>query len=373
MGRLSFCWTAAIVVFLNCLPYVLPTNRYYGTYVTYGFGDTYINTNHAHRGPSHPHRKWNVECLDGEAVIGIGDLTDDFQKLVTVWCRFTFPYKPFLNGLYPYYPDCWALNFTFQWHCYSPKYHDASVNSFVTGFWDEEISFFVFRPFLDNAQPYKCCKTPQGYYIDYMSCYYMPTRDQYGEYYDSSMHMLVYCASGYVVTGLAKKMSVWTKDYHIEWIHCCRVGYGAVPDFKRLPSSGAYSYGSYANTSQPGRPTAAYADQYNMGNLGAQALKRGYAGGQAHGYDQSPYTSAGRSLGPADLSVNTVSRLGSSPGDEHDEEHEEHDTTTYKPAYPVEAEVFSGYDPDQHIGEEPGLELTHPDVYQKASDAFSAW
>lgn len=32
-----------------------------------------------------------------------------------------------------------------------------------------------------------------GYYIDYLSCYYVPTHDIYFEYYDSTFHNMVYC------------------------------------------------------------------------------------------------------------------------------------------------------------------------------------
>ncbi|GAU92306.1 hypothetical protein RvY_04402-1 [Ramazzottius varieornatus] len=215
--KLKTALVFATGIFVIAIPLVLTTNRYYGTYTVFGTGDTIINTFHAHGGLNHGKRRWNVECLDGEAVIGIGDLVDDFQKIVNVWCKFLFPYKPFANGVYPYYPDCFVKNYTFQFYCYSPKYHDNSVDSFVTGFWDDESQFFVNRKIVDDINAYKCCRTPRGYYVDYASCYYMPTRDQYGEYYDATNVMLIYCASGYAMTGIAKKISPFSMDYHIEW------------------------------------------------------------------------------------------------------------------------------------------------------------
>lgn len=123
-----------------------------------------------------------------------------FLNIFWVLCLSLTLYLPLLCTVHRL-TRCWVLNYTYQWHCYSPKYHDISVNSFVTGkpslprcarvaipytlsfpgFWDNEASFFVMRKVVDDQQSYKCCKTPQNYYIDYMSCYFMPTRDQYGK------------------------------------------------------------------------------------------------------------------------------------------------------------------------------------------------
>ena len=73
----------------------------------------------------------------------------------------------------------------------------------------------------------KCCRVPPAYYLDYTSCLYKPTRDQFWEYYDDIKH-LVFCPTGYVVTGIGKKINPWDTDYHIEWIQCCRVGFSMV-------------------------------------------------------------------------------------------------------------------------------------------------
>ena len=70
------------------------------------------------------------------------------------------PYKPPTNGIYPFYPkyvtvdlasrtsqyrifsiqqsilsfsSCYTKNFTTQFFCYSPKFHDATVDTFITG------------------------------------------------------------------------------------------------------------------------------------------------------------------------------------------------------------------------------------------------
>ncbi|OQV26052.1 hypothetical protein BV898_00182 [Hypsibius exemplaris] len=207
---------------------------YYRTYTPHGSGDNIINTLQAHGGPGpeSANRKWNVECLDGEAVIG-KDSFNDFTSLAQVWCKFMMPYKPPSNGIYPFYPNCFTKNFTTQFFCYTPRFHEASVDTFITGFYDNEFAFNVYREYVDDSAPYKCCKAPTGYYVDYSSCYYSLTHDQYWEYYDSpiqftSGYFIVYCASGYIMTGLAKKAHpMVTNEYHIEWIQCCRLGFGA--------------------------------------------------------------------------------------------------------------------------------------------------
>ncbi|OWA55348.1 hypothetical protein BV898_19732 [Hypsibius exemplaris] len=116
----------------------------------------------------------------------------------------------------------------------------------MTGFWDNEQNFFMSRPGIDNVNPIKCCKPPPGYYIDYTSCYYQPTHDQYWEFYDSLTHNLVVCASGFVVTGLAKKFGPIVRvnnnptEWHIDWLQCCRVGYSGqrtIDPARRLPSN----------------------------------------------------------------------------------------------------------------------------------------
>ena len=67
---------------------------------------------------------------------------------------------------------------------FKPHRYTVNVLCFrLAGFWDNELQFFVARRGLDDTNIYKCCKTPAGYYLDYTSCYYMPTHDQYWEYY----------------------------------------------------------------------------------------------------------------------------------------------------------------------------------------------
>jgi len=214
-----------IIFLLTFITIVYATNRYYGTYLSYGSGDTIIQTFHAHSGPSGAERKWHVECLDGEAAVGIQDWVNDFQKIEVLWCKFIFPYKPPTNGLYPFYPNCHIRNYTQQFFCFSPVAFKSTANTFLTGLWDNELQFFVGRRGLDDTNIYKCCKTPPGYYIDYSSCYYIPTHDQYWEYYDSIQHIVTYCASGYVVTGISKKFNPFDLEWHIEWLQCCRIGF----------------------------------------------------------------------------------------------------------------------------------------------------
>ncbi|GAU92303.1 hypothetical protein RvY_04400-2 [Ramazzottius varieornatus] len=185
------------------------------------------------------------------------------------------PYKPPTNGIYPFYPNCFTKNFTTQFFCYTPRFHDAAVDSFITAFFDNEFSFNLYRPFVDDSAPYKCCKAPTGYYIDYSSCYYMPTHDQFWEYYDSPIQLsggyfLVYCATGYVMTGLAKKAHPVTQEYHIEWIQCCRLGFGprekllavriALPRPPPVASSYSSSKEPIQSSYSGGVPNQAYAD-----------------------------------------------------------------------------------------------------------------
>lgn len=55
-----------------------------------------------------------------------------------------------------------------------------------------------------------------------------------------------------------------------------KVGFGAVPSFR--PPKQSYDYDYYANSSYPGKPTGAYATQYQGRNLGVQSMPRGYVG-----------------------------------------------------------------------------------------------
>ncbi|OQV20968.1 hypothetical protein BV898_05043 [Hypsibius exemplaris] len=241
---------------------VLATFGYYKMFTPYGTGDTIIQTWTGHKGPDYnqPQRKWIVECLDGEAVIGILDNGDDFTRMWYVWCKFMFPYKPPAQGRYPYYPSCHVRNYTTQYFCYHSAEHEKTVNTFVTGFYGKQWNFILNRQISDDMQPYKCCKTPHGYYLDYTACYYQPTHDQYWEYYDSPSYFVVYCATGYVMTGITRRVNPYTKpDYHIEWIQCCRLGFG-VPPLQPPPSNGSsYSLPYYNNIT-------AYNYQRSVGN-----------------------------------------------------------------------------------------------------------
>ncbi|OQV14927.1 hypothetical protein BV898_10828 [Hypsibius exemplaris] len=224
-------WT---LCFMVALPIVLATLRYDGIYLMYGSGDTIISVFHAHGGSKSHARKWVMECMDGEAMTGIQDWIDDFEKLTAVSCRFTFPHKPAAQGIYPYYPRCHVRDYTTQFFCFDAQNASVTLNTFITGLWDSDFQFYVFRtlsgstdPFMGDAtQPYKCCQTPDGYYIDYVSCYYRSTHDIYFEYYDSQFHLLVQCGTGFVMTGISKKQNPFTRDVHLDWIQCCRVGYG---------------------------------------------------------------------------------------------------------------------------------------------------
>ncbi|XP_055348256.1 uncharacterized protein LOC129595316 [Paramacrobiotus metropolitanus] len=276
-GRLSRASLCIVVgcVFLVMMGGAYATLGYYRTYTVYGTGDNIISTFCAHGGPGpgHPWRKWNVECLDGEAVIGILDSLSDYQNIGNVWCKYMFPYKPPTNGIYPYYPNCFSKNMTFQFFCYTPKYHDASVDSFIVGFYDDDFSFNIYRKTLDDPSPYKCCKAPTGYYIDYSSCYYFPTHDQFWEYYDTPQYFLVYCTTGYVMTGIGKKVNPYTTEAHIEWIQCCRLGFGTVPNIMPAPPPLADDYYYPSNVSsysggeeaRPSRPYTGLGGTYGAG------------------------------------------------------------------------------------------------------------
>ncbi|XP_055355788.1 uncharacterized protein LOC129601090 [Paramacrobiotus metropolitanus] len=244
-GALSVDVFRATTIFIAicCLAArVFCTNRYYGSYLTFGTGDDIIETYHMHGGTTSPIHKWNIECLDGEAVIGIRDTADDFQRIQGLWCKFMFPYKP-PSSDYPYYPGCYVRNFTTHDFCYDPRDALTSPNSFMTGLWDNDFQFQVWRITTDYVQLFKCCATPANYYIDYMSCYYKMTHDQYWEYYDHVL-FLMFCDTGYVVTGLGKKHNPYTTDIHLDWIQCCRVGFGP----GRFPvgqlAEGLHSYGN---------------------------------------------------------------------------------------------------------------------------------
>jgi hypothetical protein len=85
----------------------------------------------------------------------------------------------------------------------------------------------------------------------------------YFEYYDSPSQYIVYCAQGYVVTGMSKKINPYTKEYRYDWIQCCRVGFGQPvahrPPVTYMPS-GVPAYHDQGGPSSP--VTAAYQSQY---------------------------------------------------------------------------------------------------------------
>ncbi|OWA55016.1 hypothetical protein BV898_19401 [Hypsibius exemplaris] len=213
-------------------------------------GDTIIALFHAQGGPNSTRQKWNVECLDGEAM-----------GLSAVWCKFTFPLKEPSQGAYPFYSGCHVRNFTEQPTCYDPLNHSGTVNTFITGMWNNAWYWYTWNA----VQPYKCCKTPLGYYIDYVSCYYQPTHDVFFEYYDNLFHFLVYCAQGFVMTGLARKTNQYSREPALDWIQCCRVGLGR--PFAMAPpvvysKSGAAAYYAPQGSSMISPVSAAYQAQY---------------------------------------------------------------------------------------------------------------
>jgi hypothetical protein len=73
------------------------------------------------------------------------------------------------------------------------------------------------------------------------------------------------CATGYVQTGIAKKKSPINAEYRIEWIQCCRAGYGAVraqpPPIVQTPKNGPVAY-SANQVYTPGVIPQDYAHQY---------------------------------------------------------------------------------------------------------------
>ncbi|XP_055332525.1 uncharacterized protein LOC129584390 isoform X2 [Paramacrobiotus metropolitanus] len=139
----------------------------------------------------------------------------------------------------------------------------------ILSVWDDDLNFFTWRIGPDDTSAMKCCTTPKGYYIDYGSCYYSPTHDQFGEFYDSNFMFLVYCSPGNVMTGMAKKLNPSSLGYNIDWIQCCRLGYG-VPQVVSPPVTQSYS----------GHPTYYAKEQYYPSQIpsGYQAQYRSLSG-----------------------------------------------------------------------------------------------
>ncbi|OQV14928.1 hypothetical protein BV898_10829 [Hypsibius exemplaris] len=259
-----------LLYLLSGLPTIFATLRYDGMYLPYGSGDTIVSLFHAHGGSRSHGRKWMAECLDGEAMTGIQDGVDDFERLTFMSCRFMFPHKPASQGVYPFYPRCHVRDFKTQFFCFDAQNASATLNTFMTGLWDSDFNFFVHRSLLpsvdpftgDSLQPYKCCQTPNGYYIDYVSCYYRSTHDVFFEYFDSTFHILVQCGTGFVMTGISKKQNPYTKEVHVDWIQCCRVGYG--PPAAQSPPvyNGQLGLSITAGNTQPVTVPSAYTSQY---------------------------------------------------------------------------------------------------------------
>ena len=71
--------------------------------------------------------------MDGEALIGIQDWNNDFERIETIACKFMFPNKPPTMGVYPYYPFCNVRNYTAQLFCFDPQNFTRTVDTFMTG------------------------------------------------------------------------------------------------------------------------------------------------------------------------------------------------------------------------------------------------
>ncbi|GAV04530.1 hypothetical protein RvY_14798 [Ramazzottius varieornatus] len=102
----------------------------------------------------------------------------------------------------------------------------------------------------------------------------MPTHDLDFESYDSTFQIIVYCATGYAMTGISKKQNPYKREWQVEWIQCCRVGYGKpynVPPPVVYSDSGAAAYfapvGSTPNSINP-----SYSVQYRSAALDDENL-----------------------------------------------------------------------------------------------------
>ncbi|XP_055348367.1 uncharacterized protein LOC129595397 [Paramacrobiotus metropolitanus] len=190
-----------------------------------------------------------------------------FQRIQAFWCRFTFPNKPPASGAYPYYGGCHTRNYTNQYFCYNPQNSAKTINTFITAMWSGSFQWFIHLTPTWDQVPYKCCQPPPGYYIDYTSCYYQVTHDPFFEYYDNTNFYIVVCANGYVMTGISKKINPYDHEYHIEWIQCCRMGFGPYiatpPPVTTNPTDGSYSlYSPRSNNAPLTHISEAYRGQY---------------------------------------------------------------------------------------------------------------
>ncbi|OQV14931.1 hypothetical protein BV898_10832 [Hypsibius exemplaris] len=225
-GRFGWDCRFILLAGLCNLSRVLCTWRHYNQ-LNYGTGDSVMTTFHNHGGSNAPYRKWLMECFDGEAMTGVNDWQNDFERIEGFACKFLFPNKP-PAFRYPYYANCFVKNYNNQMFCFDAQNASDTIHSVITAFWDDDQQFVQIRPAIaDVLQYYKCCRVPAGYYIDYVSCYYIPTHDIYWEYYDAQQQILTQCGTGYAMTGISKKQNPWTGYFNLDWIQCCRIGFGA--------------------------------------------------------------------------------------------------------------------------------------------------
>ncbi|GAU92300.1 hypothetical protein RvY_04398 [Ramazzottius varieornatus] len=75
------------------------------------------------------------------------------------------------------------------------------------------------------------------------------------------------CATGYVYTGISKKKSPIHGEWRVEWVQCCRVGYGAVvahaPPIVQTPNGALSSLSSQQRFNDvPSQVPKDYAHQY---------------------------------------------------------------------------------------------------------------
>jgi hypothetical protein len=147
-----------------------------------------------------------------------------------------------------------------------------------SAFWDSDFVWWTWSP-TDVVQPYKCCRTPKGYYIDYVSCYYIPTHDLYWEYYDGN-YFITQCATGYVMAGVGAKVNPINREKRIDWIQCCRVGWGAViavspPVINVAGRPPAYSSSSVSPVNIPQGYSHQYRKKRSIANSARNAIDIG--------------------------------------------------------------------------------------------------
>lgn len=203
------------VVAVIAVSFPILVTSYYSNFICFGTGDCILNTGHQEGGMRDASHKWNVECHDGEAIIGVEDVDDNFETIRDVWCKFSFPHKKPSGGYYPYYPHCHVRNFTEeQYTCFDPENPEETIHTFMSGLWTHTFASDDFIP-----ETMKCCRTPPGYYIEYEKCYYKFTHDKYGEHYDG--YWLVKCDTNFIATGLGQSINPWDVGLHFVWLQCC--------------------------------------------------------------------------------------------------------------------------------------------------------